>query len=108
MAEELEVISRDIPVDDDIDYSELFGVGNVNMKELEEKYSVDIRTLPDCKRISGDEDGTALAANVIKAFISLIREGRTIDETTLNYVAETASSGQDVSSAFDMTVERVN
>lgn len=104
MAEDLSVISRDIPVDEDIDYSELFGVGNVNTSELESRYGVDIKALPDCIRVSGEAEGVDLAANTLKAFMSLIREGHMIDETTVNYVSDNISSPEQISGAFDQTV----
>lgn len=104
MAEDLSIVTKDIPVDEDIDYSELFGVGNINMSELESRYGVDIKALSDCIRISGTAEGVDLAANTVLAFISLIREGHSIDETTANYVSDNISSPDGISGAFDLTV----
>ena len=104
MAEDLSIITKDIPVDEDIDYSELFGVGNVNMSELEGRYGVDIKALSDCIRISGTAEGVDLAANTVLAFISLIREGHVIDETTANYVSDNIAEPDGISGAFDLTV----
>ena len=104
MAEDLSIVTKDIPVDEDIDYSELFGVGNINMSELESRYGVDIKALSDCIRISGTAEGVDLAANTVLAFISLIREGHSIDETTANYVSDNITSPDGISGAFDLTV----
>ncbi|MCR4893196.1 MAG: PhoH family protein [Eubacteriales bacterium] len=74
------------------------------MSELESRYGVDIKALSDCIRISGTAEGVDLAANTVLAFISLIREGHSIDETTANYVSDNITSPDGISGAFDLTV----
>lgn len=70
----------------DIDYAELFGIGNVNITELEEKYDVEISQYPEEVSISGEEDAVCMAANAIKAFIALLTKGQAVDATARNYV----------------------
>lgn len=79
----------------DIDYAELFGIGNVNITELEEKYDVEISSYSENISISGEEDAVCMAANAIKAFIALLSKGQAVDETARNYVnAKVEKTGQ--------------
>lgn len=79
----------------DIDYAELFGIGNVNITELEEKYDVEISPYSEEVAISGEEDSVCMAANAIKAFIALLTKGQAVDETARNYVnAQVKKTGE--------------
>ena len=83
-----EKTSLKISVEPGVDMVDLFGAGNVNLTELEKKYCVDVSVASDGINISGDSDNAAMAANVIKTYMVILKEGKTLDETTLNYVSD--------------------
>lgn len=93
-----------ISVPSSVEYSELFGVGNINITELENKYDVCITPLHDGISILGEEDAVCMTANAIKAFIVLIKEGQSVDETALNYVTSVVEEDGDFDASYGQVV----
>ena len=99
-----EKTSLKISVEPGMDMVDLFGAGNVNLTELEKKYCVDVSVASDGINISGDSDDAAMAANVIKTYMAILKEGKTLDETTLNYVSDIVREKGEFVGSYDQSV----
>ena len=71
----------------------LFGVFDENLKVIEAETGTSIRSDADNILISGEEDNTAIAQNVIEKLLMLIRKDEKIDRGRIRYAIDLAREG---------------
>lgn len=71
----------------------LFGVFDENLKVIEAETGTSIRSDADNILISGEEDNTAIAQNVIENLLMLIRKDEKIDRGRIRYAIDLAREG---------------
>ena len=71
----------------------LFGVFDENLKVIEAEPGTSIRSDADNILISGEEDNTAIAQNVIEKLLMLIRKDEKIDRGRIRYAIDLAREG---------------
>lgn len=71
----------------------LFGAFDENLKVIEAETGTSIRSDADNILISGDEENTAIAQNVIEKLLMLIRKDEKIDRGRIRYAVDLAREG---------------
>ncbi len=93
MYENKENILR-IPMGDDVDRSELFGVMDANIKEIEKRTGTSIMYRDGDLLVSGE--GAERALRMIRQLNEAVNYGIKLDKQKVSYIIDMAESGQDI------------
>ncbi|NLW70110.1 MAG: PhoH family protein [Eubacteriaceae bacterium] len=93
-----------IPWDEEVDPADLFGTNNENITPVEEKYEVALTYNAEGIIIIGDKNNALKAQTVMEKFIKLLKEGKSLDETLINYVMDFGGGEAPSAEAFDSMV----
>ncbi len=74
-------------------YQELFGLGDRNVRALEERYGVQVVCREGAVKVIGEQEAVRRAARILREMEELIAQGAHIDEHTLNSALDYLEKG---------------
>ena len=92
--EENGIFERSVPIEQMDELIRLFGVFDENLKIIEAETGAHIASDADRITVTGGEEETEAAAEVIEKLLTLIRRGENVDRGRIRYAIDLAKEGQ--------------